>query len=179
MVVDDIRPQVQLRAAGLVAQRGSPLAAVLGLDLGQVVGAVAFAQSIGERPVTARGRKIIAVPARLHVGLEVEAIAQPGGHADDRRRQKDLLQLRARLREAHDVDRVGAVDAAGQEQALAPADDLVADTNASLLVADLERLADPQVEQARLEAQVVARVVGESAAQRRRRRCAQVTRGVG
>jgi len=46
----------------------------------------------------------------------------------------------------------------GQEQALAPADDLVADAHTHLFIANTEALADPEIEQTRLEAQVRGRI---------------------
>ena len=156
-----VEAEIELRVGRLPAYRRAVLARVLGVALGDAVGGVALAQAVELRPVAAGRREVVVVPLGLHVGLDIDAIAQAGRETDDGGRQEDFLELRARLRQTHDVHGVGLVDTAGQEQRLAPADHLVTDADAGALLADREFLAHPQIKNARLEFEVGARLVGQ------------------
>ncbi len=179
LVVQHVGAKVERSALRLVAQRHAPLPAVPGLGLDEPVGVVARAEAVGGGPVAARGGHVVAVPVRLHVGLDIEAVAQSAGDAHHRRGQQHLLELGAGLRGAHHVHRVRAVDAAGQEQAFAPVDHLVADAHARALVSDVEGLAHPQVQQPGLEPQVTARIRRQPVPQPGGRARSQVAGGIG
>lgn len=126
------------------------------------------------RPIAANRRQVVLVPVALVVPFDVHAVTHAGCDAHDRRGQDDLLDLRAGLGRAIHVDRIRRIDAAGFPDAFAPADDLVTHADARNLVAYVELLADPQVEQARLEADVLLGIGREAAAQIGRRVVEQV-----
>ncbi|MNM93042.1 hypothetical protein D3C81_1054030 [compost metagenome] len=91
--------------------------------------------------------KAVGVPLELVVGLQVQGVGQTEVERGHRSRDEHLFQLGARgvvLRQAEGVD---LVDAAGDEDLLAPADDLVADLDLGRHLAEVEALRYPQVEQ--------------------------------
>ena len=101
------------------------------------------------------------VPAELPEALDRQVVARAVVERHHRRRTEDLLQLHAGLVRAREVDRIDDVDAAVDEDVLAPAQHLVADLHLGGLVRELEVLRHPDVEQRDVVDRDVLGVVGE------------------
>ncbi|PAV72398.1 hypothetical protein WR25_15965 [Diploscapter pachys] len=169
VVAHHVHAHVEVAVLGLPAQRKPPLAAVAGVLVVETVRLHALAERGGVRPVAAHRRQFALVPGELVIGLDVDPGPQPRGDAEHRRRQHGFLELHARARQGLHIVGVGVVDTTLHEQAFAPVDHLVAQPGAYALIAHVEALAHPQVEQARLELEVITCRTGQAVATHVRR----------
>ena len=89
----------------------------------------------------------VGVPLELVVGLEVQGVGQAHVERGHRRGDEHLFQLGARGVVLGLAEGIDLVDAAGDEDFLTPADDLVAHLHLGRHVANVEALGHPQVQQ--------------------------------
>ena len=101
------------------------------------------------------------VPAELPESLDAQAVGRGDIEGHHRRRTEDLLELHSRLVRPREVDRIDDVDAAIDEDVLAPAQYLVADLDLARLARDIEVLRDPEVQQRDVVDGDVLRILGE------------------
>src|SRR6266545_4119247 len=107
---------------------------------------LAAADDIGDREVGADRIELERVPAELVEALDAYLVGDADVERRHGRRPEDFLQLRAGNVRTAEVDRIDDVDAAVDEDVLAPGDHLVADAKLRGPAEDIEIFRNPCVE---------------------------------